>query len=112
MRFREDFWQQQVSYSSVSLPTGVEQRMGIRFYCPNGHKLNVKDFLAGKRGICPECSARFQIPQESQIPKGAPKVRPASAAVGETAQATTSGAAVVVDQTPVDPIAAPQQSSG
>jgi hypothetical protein len=50
--------------------------MGIRFYCPNGHKLNVKSFLAGKRGICPQCSARFRIPSESQIPKGAPKIRP------------------------------------
>ena len=26
--------------------------MGIRFYCPNGHKLNVKEFQAGRRGIC------------------------------------------------------------
>jgi hypothetical protein len=39
--------------------------MGIKFYCPNGHKLNVKSFLAGRRGICPECDARFRIPMES-----------------------------------------------
>ena len=39
--------------------------MGIRFQCPNGHSLNVKQFLAGKRGICPECSARFIVPQQS-----------------------------------------------
>jgi hypothetical protein len=39
--------------------------MGIRFYCPNGHKLNVKVFLAGKRGICPECDAKFVVPFES-----------------------------------------------
>ena len=39
--------------------------MGIRFRCPNGHKLHVKDFLAGKRGICPKCGAKFQIPEES-----------------------------------------------
>ena len=43
--------------------------MGIRFYCPNGHKLNVKDFQAGKRGICPYCEVRFRIPRESQIPR-------------------------------------------
>lgn len=54
--------------------------MGIRFYCPNGHRLNVKDFLAGKRGICPHCEARFRIPRESEIPKGSPKVKPGSAA--------------------------------
>ncbi len=40
--------------------------MGIRFLCPNGHKLNVKAFLAGKRGFCPYCEVKFVIPQESQ----------------------------------------------
>lgn len=39
--------------------------MGIRFYCPNGHKLNVKNFLAGKRGICPHCQTKVEIPLES-----------------------------------------------
>lgn len=38
--------------------------MGIRFFCPNGHKLNVKAHLAGKTGFCPECGARVQIPYE------------------------------------------------
>ncbi len=41
--------------------------MGIRFLCPNGHKLNVKAFLAGRRGICPFCGAKFQIPAESTL---------------------------------------------
>jgi hypothetical protein len=36
--------------------------MGIRLSCPNGHRLNVKEFLAGKRGICPQCGAKFIIP--------------------------------------------------
>ena len=40
--------------------------MGIRFRCPSGHKLHVKDFLAGKRGICPECGAKFRIPEQSE----------------------------------------------
>ncbi len=39
--------------------------MGIRFQCPNGHKLNVKTFLAGKCGICPHCDAKFVIPNSS-----------------------------------------------
>ena len=39
--------------------------MGIRFLCPNGHKLNVKTFLAGKRGICPHWGATFEIPFDS-----------------------------------------------
>jgi hypothetical protein len=39
--------------------------MGIKFHCPNGHKLNVKAFLAGKRGVCPKCGARMRIPTNS-----------------------------------------------
>jgi hypothetical protein len=39
--------------------------MGIRFYCPNGHKLNVKDFQAGQRGICPHCGVKTEIPLQS-----------------------------------------------
>jgi hypothetical protein len=39
--------------------------MGIRFQCPNGHPLNVKSYLAGRRGICPQCDARFLVPAAS-----------------------------------------------
>ncbi len=40
--------------------------MGIRLRCPNGHKLNVKSFLAGKRGVCPHCGAKFDIPSDQK----------------------------------------------
>src|SRR6185369_10065507 len=40
--------------------------MGIKFHCPNGHKLNVKAFLAGKRGICPKCGTKMLIPTVSE----------------------------------------------
>jgi hypothetical protein len=43
--------------------------MGIRFNCPNGHKLNVKEFLAGKRGVCPQCGAKFIIPELDESPQ-------------------------------------------
>ena len=44
--------------------------MGIRFHCPTcSHRLNVKAFLAGKRGVCPQCGAGLDIPLESQIHK-------------------------------------------
>lgn len=36
--------------------------MGIRFSCPNGHKLNVKAHLAGKRAICPHCGSKVVVP--------------------------------------------------
>ena len=40
--------------------------MGIKFYCPQGHKLHVKAFLGGKRGICPHCGVKVRIPAENQ----------------------------------------------
>lgn len=42
--------------------------MGIRFYCPNGHKLHVKAFQAGLRGICPYCGTPVDIPLQSTRP--------------------------------------------
>ena len=39
--------------------------MGIRFYCPNGHKLHVKEFQAGRRGVCPYCGVSVDIPLTS-----------------------------------------------
>lgn len=39
--------------------------MGVRFECPQGHKLHVKAHLAGQRGICPECGLRFIVPSFS-----------------------------------------------
>lgn len=57
--------------------------MGIRFRCPNGHKLNVKSFLAGKRGICPHCGVKVEIPD------------PATAAARRRSPVTTVPAAGV-----------------
>jgi hypothetical protein len=54
--------------------------MGIRLTCPNGHKLHVKAFLAGKRGICPHCGISFLIPLDhglttpTDVPQAAPSL--------------------------------------
>ena len=40
--------------------------MGIKFHCPQGHKLNVKAFLAGKKAVCPKCGERVLVPTESE----------------------------------------------
>ncbi|HQU45847.1 MAG: hypothetical protein B7Z73_18030, partial [Planctomycetia bacterium 21-64-5] len=40
--------------------------MPIRFKCPNGHELNVKDKYAGLTGLCPQCQIRVLVP----IPAG------------------------------------------
>jgi hypothetical protein len=42
--------------------------MGIRFLCPSGHKLNVKNYLAGKRAICPQCGAKVIVPDLPEEP--------------------------------------------
>ena len=40
--------------------------MGIKFPCAHcGQRLNIKSDLAGKRGICPHCHAKIDIPTES-----------------------------------------------
>jgi len=48
--------------------------MGIVAYCPNHHRVKVKDDLAGRKGICPTCGARFRIPRESQPESAAPAI--------------------------------------
>lgn len=39
--------------------------MGIVASCPQGHRVKVKDHLAGRKGICPECGTRFRIPLQA-----------------------------------------------
>jgi hypothetical protein len=57
--------------------------MGIRFLCPNGHKLNVKDYLAGKKGRCPYCDTRFVIPKQSQKDARVDSLDSSSSQVGD-----------------------------
>lgn len=56
---------------------GTEYSMGIRFLCPQGHKLHVKAYLAGRRGICPHCGAKMVIPHESNLRQPVEAARPA-----------------------------------
>jgi hypothetical protein len=53
--------------------------MGIVAYCPHGHRVKVKDHLAGRKGVCPECGSAFRIPRESQP---APPVSPSVSSPG------------------------------
>ncbi|MCG8587269.1 MAG: DUF4339 domain-containing protein [Pirellulales bacterium] len=81
--------------------------MGIRFYCPNGHKLNVKSYLAGKRGICPDCGAKVLIPEPEPGSDDAEPNVPQMAA-----PSTTETAAADVQQTTVPAGALPLASTG
>lgn len=73
--------------------------MGIRFRCPNGHKLNVKTFQAGMRGVCPYCGAKFTVPAEGTQP---PSDQPER---GEQLDDGKQGEAGNVGQPPPQPVA-------
>jgi len=77
--------------------------MGVRFFCPNGHKLHVKSFLAGKRGICPHCDVRFTIPHESTG---------RVAAVASSRRAGTHVTPTRTAQRPTAPVALPIAPAG
>ena len=83
--------------------------MGIRFSCPNGHKLNVKDNLAGKRGICPACGAKFVIPAASEPAPVAGEPAGDSAASAQSAAAGGASAApsIVIALADAPPKSAP-----
>jgi hypothetical protein len=66
--------------------------MGIKFQCPNGHSLNVKSFLAGKRGVCPDCGVTFRIPSESMPSTRAEPIGGSADAVPEAVAARESAA--------------------
>lgn len=58
--------------------------MGIRFTCPNGHSIHVKAYLAGKRGVCPKCGARVEIPNQSSVPSAtSPPATPKNSTASE-----------------------------
>ena len=75
--------------------------MGIRCYCPQGHKLNVKAEQAGKIGICPKCRVRFRIPLESTRASHSHKTEDAA----EPAESVSASAA---PQAPAPPVPSPE----
>jgi hypothetical protein len=72
--------------------------MGIRFYCPQGHKLNVKEFQAGRRGICPYCGEKILIPTQSS--------RPSSKEERQARRAGTQAMAAIASGSPAAPATA------
>jgi hypothetical protein len=62
--------------------------MGIRFFCPNGHRLHVKSFLSGKRGVCPDCGVGVEIPRESDARAVAMKGRSTKGATTDEPRST------------------------
>ena len=85
--------------------------MGVRFQCPNGHALHVKANLAGKRGICPKCDARFIVPSFSTLPASAAAGGPISpdalsinaSESAKSGSAATAAVSTQLAQTPINP---------
>ena len=51
------------SFDTPSRLTFFGRSMGIRFACHGcGKRLNIKNELAGRRGVCPACSVKMRIP--------------------------------------------------
>lgn len=70
--------------------------MGVVAFCPRGHRVKVKDALAGRKGICPECGARFRIPAATEV-----QAEPASALARATADVALGVAAPSAGGLPV-----------
>lgn len=82
--------------------------MGIKFTCPAcGRPLNVKSELGGKRGRCPKCQAKIDIPAESGVPPdaaGSSAVsEPGSTPAAATVAAVGTGLISVEEQTTILP---------
>lgn len=63
--------------------------MGIVAFCPNGHRIKVKDEFAGRKGICPTCAAKFRIPRKD--------AQPSTAAAGDAAAEPPTARVVSLD---------------
>jgi hypothetical protein len=75
--------------------------MGIVAYCPNQHRVKVKDDLAGRKGVCPTCGARFRIPLASQPEPTLPVPAPAAAPAGRAPSAPAAPAPAAPAPAPV-----------
>src|SRR5262245_21532760 len=87
--------------------------MGIKFHCPQGHRLNVKAFLAGKKGICPKCGTKVRIPLVSEPALADSEIEETDASHSE-AKSNGAGkvAAPAVAVEPAAPLAAQSGDGG
>lgn len=81
--------------------------MGIVSFCPSGHRVKVKDHLAGKKGICPHCGATFRIPDSRDNPQAAACGLPQAAVVSlDSLLAASLPQVIALADAPPEPAAA------
>jgi len=97
------------AWSHDSFRRSDDTAMGIKFLCDScGKKLNVKAFLAGKRGICPHCGSKIHIPAnagdgqpgDSMVAAGGGTAATAAPAVAADPSAAPVGGPAAVTTTP------------
>lgn len=59
-------------------------------FCPQGHRIRVREKFRGKTGKCPKCESAFVVPQKPK-PNAKKKTDPEMAAVGAAATAAPTG---------------------
>lgn len=83
-------------------------RMGIKFTCPHcGKSLNVKSSLAGRRGLCPHCKGRVEIPTPSSSAESVSVAQGAVAPILPVAPMANVETSPVSSAPPVRPSAGP-----
>lgn len=85
-----------IRFSLFPLSDFARVSMGIRFACHVcGRRLNIKQELAGKRGICPVCAAKIRIPlsdTEKSTPVDDQKPVSVASGVGQSPSAMSATA--------------------
>ncbi|MCH7687078.1 MAG: hypothetical protein IH899_10425 [Planctomycetes bacterium] len=66
---------------------------GILIYCPNGHRIEVRERHRGMTGRCPRCKAPFFVPETPNVPKADQQPESSTAEAAPTADAPATAAA-------------------
>jgi hypothetical protein len=66
---------------------------GILIYCPNGHRVEVRERHRGMTGRCPHCKSTFYVPQISDDPDADQQPESSTAAAAPTADSPATAAA-------------------
>ena len=68
---------------------GATSQATFVVYCPQGHRIRVREKFRGKTGKCPKCESAFVVPQKPK-PNAKKKTDPEMAAVTASGSATTA----------------------
>ncbi|MCH7989811.1 MAG: hypothetical protein IID46_11775 [Planctomycetes bacterium] len=66
---------------------------GILIYCPNGHRIEVRERHRGMTGRCPRCKSTFYVPDKTDGPEADQKPESATAQAAPTTDSPATSAA-------------------